>query len=276
MNTNGINQAKCDKAYTNKQKNSSDEKKASVQKNSYYTEDSAVLELTEAAKEEELDKTRQRLKNREEEQLQLKELLEQLIQQKEAFKKAFERNRKKSVSYNAGPDMSAIASADTVGQVTAIRARLHAKALRLRRQGGNPKQLRAALIRIGRVIGKAEVKITNLNQEDRLEGEQKKAKKKQELKREQKIKLELEKRRKLRKAKEHSDAAACRKGQGVNYVSEAEINSFSDAQFEVMFPEISAEAADVNVSDTSASDSLSGSSGTEAASGTAESVDISL
>lgn len=149
------------------------------------------------------------------------DILKNMEQEEEKIKKAFQ--VKKKVCYRPGRDMAAITNAAKSGQLRMISARLRSEAAKIKRSGGDSREVACAVAKIKKLLKKADVKMRKLMVEEQIESERQKAEKKNELEREKELAKELCLKRKKRKMQEEQDMMEFRQGRGANYVSGAEI-----------------------------------------------------
>lgn len=152
---------------------------------------------------------------------EISDILTNMEQEKERIKRTFE--GKKKVSYRPGRDMAAITNAVKSGQLRMISARLRSEAAKIKRSGGDSREIACAVAKIKKLLKKADVKMRKLMVEEQIESERQKAEKEKELEREKELAKELCLKRKKRKLQEDQDMMEFRQGRGVNYVSDAEI-----------------------------------------------------
>lgn len=151
-------------------------------------------------------------------------LLKNYKEQLQSIRRAFQ--KKKNVSYDALADLNALAGAETIGQVKRLKSRLTMKASLILKSGGEEEAIKAALIRIKRVLGKASAKIRHLTKESQIDKKQKLAEQELDKKLAEKLDRILNARRRNRKAAERNDIIEAAKGRGVNLVTPQDIKSF--------------------------------------------------
>lgn len=152
---------------------------------------------------------------------EISEICTNMEQEKARIKKTFE--VKKKVSYRPERDMAAITNAAKSGQLRMISARLRSEVAKIKRSGGDSREVACAVAKINKLMKKADVKMRKLMAEEQIESERQKAEKKNELEREKELAKELCLKRKKRKMQEDQDMIEFRQGRGANYVSDAEI-----------------------------------------------------
>ena len=87
----------------------------------------------------------------------------------------------------------------------------------LRSSGAASGEIKVALTKIKKVIGKVKAKIKNLQKEEEIEKKRERAEKAKQRKMEEELKRELEMRRNVRKKREKKDVEESRMGMGANY-----------------------------------------------------------
>lgn len=145
-----------------------------------------------------------------------KSILEQLREQSEAFKKVLDPKKKKNL-YDATMDMMLIEQAEKSPALKAIQARLLFKIRSVKNSGAKSSEIRIAVSKIKKVIGKAKAKVKNLQNEEQLEKKRKKAEENRRKTKEEALRRELERRKKIRKIKEKNDVEESKMGLGANY-----------------------------------------------------------
>lgn len=143
-------------------------------------------------------------------------IIDQLRAQAQSVKDAFDPKKKKNL-YDATMDLMLVAQAEKPAALKAIQTRLLFKIRSVRASGAEDAEIRAAVSKLKKVIGKAKAKVKNLQKEEQLEKKRKKAEENKRKAREEAIRRELELRKKIRKVKERGDIEESKMGLGANY-----------------------------------------------------------
>lgn len=142
--------------------------------------------------------------------------MEQLRKQEEAFKKAMDPKKRRNL-YDATMDLTLIAQMEKVPGLKAIQSRLFFQMRSVKASGAEASEIRSALNKLKKVIGKAKAKVKNLEKEAQLEKKRKRAAEAKRKTKERALRRELELRKKTRKIREHKDIEESRSGLGANY-----------------------------------------------------------
>jgi len=159
----------------------------------------------------------------EEEEAQLKAMEDFIARMQEAvasIKNAFKDSGKKTL-YDATMDLMLIANAEKEPALRSIYARLLFKSKAVRASGADADQIRAALRKINKVIGKTKTKIKKLKKEELIEKKRKKAEAEKRRKMAEELQRELERKKKIRKNRERQDVEESKMGMGANYGGES-------------------------------------------------------
>lgn len=124
--------------------------------------------------------------------------------------------QKKTLSYDAAMDLSALANTCKTNQVRNFCGKMQRKITSFKKSGADSAQIQTAVVRAKRVLKKARIKLKKLQQEEALDKRRKKAELQQEKEKERKLRTELEGRRRMRKTTEYNDILEAKKGGGCN------------------------------------------------------------
>ncbi len=167
--------------------------------------------------EKETDFFTQLQKKQEEEDVSgIQKLIERMKSESQAIKDAFDKKKQKNL-YDATADLMAIANAEEEASLRTIHTRLLFKARMLRSSGASSGEIKVALTKIKKVIGKVKAKIKNLQKEEEIDKKRERAEKAKQRKMEEELRRELEMRRNVRKKREKKDVEESRMGMGANY-----------------------------------------------------------
>lgn len=144
--------------------------------------------------------------------------------QAQAIKDAFDPSKRKNL-YDATSDLMAIANAEREPALKAIYTRLLLEARLMKTSGADSDEVRSALTKIKKVIGKVKTKIKKLKKEAQLEKKAENARKAKQRRLEEAVRREVALRRKVRKERERRDVEESRMGMGANYGGPKGVNS---------------------------------------------------
>jgi len=162
---------------------------------------------------QEMQEKKQKEKDSEEEGYSL---IAQLKEQAEAIKKAFDPKKRRNL-YDATMDLTLIAQAEKIAALKAIQTRLFFQVRSVKASGAEASEIRSAVSKLKKVIGKAKAKVKSLKEEEEMEKKRKKAEEAKRKAKERALRRELELRKKVRKAKEQKDIEDSKMGLGANY-----------------------------------------------------------
>lgn len=185
-----------------------------------------------------------------EEEIRGQGLVAQLQARAEAVKKAFDPKRKKNL-YDATMDLTLLEQIEKVPALKAMQSRLMFKIRAVKASGASSSEVRIAVSKLKKVLGKVKAKVKGLQKEELLERRRKLAEEAKRKAKEEAIRREKELRKKIRKAKERKDIEESKMGMGANYggPSEGLAPEFSmDAYGGAISSEVGA-AVDMAVSD---------------------------
>ena len=154
-------------------------------------------------------------RQQEEEGRGIQELIDRMKAQSQSMKNTFDKKKQKNL-YDATSDLMAIAFAEKEPSLKAIHTRLLFKARMVKTSGAQAGEIKIALTKIKKVIGKVKTKIKKLKKEEDIEKKRKNAEKAEQRKMEEELRRELELRRKVRKNREQKDVEESRMGMGAN------------------------------------------------------------
>ncbi len=143
-------------------------------------------------------------------------LVSQLQAQADAMKKALDPKRKRNL-YDATMDLTLIEQIEKEPALKAMQSRLAFKIRSVKSSGAEASEIRRAVAKLNKVIGKVKAKIKGLRKEEQLEKKRKKAAEARRKAKEEAVRRELEMRKKIRKAKERNDIEESKMGLGCNY-----------------------------------------------------------
>ncbi len=201
----------------------------------------------------------QKKKKEEEENQGINKLLEELKKQAESFKKAMDPKNRKNL-YDATMDLTLIAQAEKIPALKAIQTRLYFQVRAVKASRAEDGEIRSAVNKLKKVIGKVKAKVKALRKEEQMEKRRKKAEEAKRKARELALRLELERRKKARKAKEQKDIEESKMGLGANYggpTGDPELDMMMEAYSEMNSAEIAMEVGsvvDVAVADVATAD----------------------
>ncbi len=155
----------------------------------------------------------------EEEDSQLKTMEEFIRRMREATAsiKNTRNGSGKTNLYDATMDLTLIANAEKEPLLRSIYARLLFKSKMIRTSGADNDQIRIALRKIGKVIGKTKGKIKKLQKEELIEKKRKIAEAEKRRKMAEELQRELDRKKKIRKNRERQDIEESKMGMGANY-----------------------------------------------------------
>lgn len=151
-----------------------------------------------------------------EEELRGQGLVSQLQARAEAVKKAFDPKRKKNL-YDATMDLTLLEQIEKVPALKAMQSRLMFKIRAVKASGASSSEIRIAVSKLKKVLGKVKAKVKGLQKEELLERRRKLAEEAKRKAKEEAIRREKELRKKIRKAKERKDIEESKMGMGANY-----------------------------------------------------------
>lgn len=143
-------------------------------------------------------------------------LVAQLQARAEAIKDAFDPKRKKNL-YDATMDLTLLEQIEKVPALKSMQSRLMFKIRAVKASGAKASEIRIAVSKLKKVLGKVKAKVKGLQKEEQLERRRKLAAEAKRRTKEEAIRREKELRKKLRKAKERKDIEDSRMGMGANY-----------------------------------------------------------
>lgn len=183
-------------------------------------------------------------------------LVSQLQAQADSIRKAFDPKNKKNL-YDATLDLTLLEQIEKVPSLRAMQSRLAFKIRAIKSSGARASEIRIAINKVKKVIGKVRGKIKGLEKEEVLERRRKRAEEAKRKTKEEALRREKEMRKKLRKARERKDIEESKMGLGANYGGPSE-DSALEYVMDAYGGSISAEVGsvvDVAVSaDTAAAD----------------------
>ena len=158
----------------------------------------------------------------------MQEFIKRMQEAVASIKNACEGSGKTNL-YDATMDLMLIANAEKEPALRAIHAKLLFKSRAIRAtSGADADEIRIALRKIGKVIGKTKTKIKKLQKEELLEKKRKKAEAEKQRKMAEELQKELERKKKIRKNRERQDVEESKMGMGANYGGES--SKFSPVQ----------------------------------------------
>lgn len=158
----------------------------------------------------------------------LQEFIKRMQEAVASIKDAYEDSGKTNL-YDATMDLMLIANAEKEPALRAIHAKLLFKSRAIRTtSGADSDEIRIALRKIGKVIGKTKTKIKKLQKEELIEKKRKKAEAEKQRKMAEELQKELERKKKIRKNRERQDVEESKMGMGANYGGES--SKFSPVQ----------------------------------------------
>lgn len=143
-------------------------------------------------------------------------IISQLLDQAESIKEAFDPKNKKNL-YDATMDLTLISQMEKVPPLKAMQVRILYKIRSIKTSGAKSSEIRVAVNKLKKVLGKVKAKIKSLKKEEQLETSRKKAEEAKRKAKEEALRRELELRKKVRKAKERKDIEESKMGLGANY-----------------------------------------------------------
>lgn len=143
-------------------------------------------------------------------------LVAQLQARAEAIKEAFDPKRKRNL-YDATMDLTLLEQIEKVPALKAMQSRLMFKIRAVKASGAKSSEIRIAVSKLKKVLGKVKAKVKGLQKEEQLERRRKLAEEAKRRTKEEAIRREKELRKKIRKAKERKDIEESRMGMGANY-----------------------------------------------------------
>lgn len=179
------------------------------------TEKMSLEEQQDAARQSVQDWLEKRQKKKEEEARGYG-LVSQLQARAEAVKKAFDPKRKKNL-YDATLDLTLLEQIEKIPSLRAMHSRLAFKIRAVKASGASQSEIRIAVSKLKKVVGKVRAKIRGLEKEELLERRRKNAEEAKRRTKEEALRREKELLKKLRKAKERRDIEESKMGMGANY-----------------------------------------------------------
>ncbi len=155
-------------------------------------------------------------KRRKEEEEESNSFLNKLKQQAEAFKRAMDPKNQKNL-YDATMDLTLLSQIEKIPGLKAMQSRLMFQIRSVKASGAENSEIRAAVTKLKKVIGKVKAKVKSLEKEALMEKKRKRAQEARRKAKERALRRELEWRRKARKAKEQKDIEESKMGLGANY-----------------------------------------------------------
>lgn len=147
-----------------------------------------------------------------------KDMITEMKNRIQSTKDAYDRMRKNRKNlYDATADLMAIQAAEKEPSLKAIHTRLLFEARMMKSTGAQSSEVKIAVTKIKKVIGKLKTKIKNLKKEALLEKRAENARKAKQRRLEEAVRRELALRRKVRKEREQKDVEESRMGMGANY-----------------------------------------------------------
>ena len=143
-------------------------------------------------------------------------LVSQLQAQADSIKKAFDPKQKKNL-YDATLDLTLLEQIEKIPSLRAMQSRLAFKIRAIKASGAKSSEIRIAVSKVKKVIGKVRGKIKGLEKEELLERRRKRAEEVKRKAKEEALRREKELRKKIRKAKERRDIEDSKMGLGANY-----------------------------------------------------------
>lgn len=143
-------------------------------------------------------------------------IISKLLDQAQSIKEAFDPKNKKNL-YDATMDLTLISQMEKIPPLKAMQARILFKIRSVKTSGAKSSEIRIALNKLKKVLGKVKAKVKNLKKEEQLETSRKKAEEARRKAKEEALRRELELRKKVRKAKEQKDIEESKMGLGANY-----------------------------------------------------------
>ena len=217
--------------YRNAKKENSSDSASSISDTAYEEEQADILVSQEKDSEEDTSTKQQSSPLTAEEQKEVDALQEFIKRMQEAvasIRNAYEDSGKTNL-YDATMDLMLIANAEKEPALRAIYAKLLFKSRMVRStSGADSDEIRIALRKIGKVIGKTKTKIKKLQKEELIEKKRKKAEAEKRRKMAEELQRELERKKKIRKNRERQDVEESKMGMGANYGGES--SKFSPVQ----------------------------------------------
>lgn len=155
-------------------------------------------------------------------------LVSQLQARAEAIKNAFDPKNKKNL-YDATLDLTLLEQVEKVPGLKAMQARLMFKMRAVKSSGASSSEIRIAVSKLKKVLGKVKAKVKGLQKEEQLERQRKRAEEAKRRTKEAAIRREKELRKKIRKAKERKDIEESKMGMGANYGGPSEDSALESA-----------------------------------------------
>ncbi len=163
-----------------------------------------------------------------EEEMRGQGLVSQLQARAEAIKNAFDPKNKKNL-YDATLDLTLLEQVEKVPGLKAMQARLMFKMRAVKSSGASSSEIRIAVSKLKKVLGKVKAKVKGLQKEEQLERQRKRAEEAKRRTKEAAIRREKELRKKIRKAKERKDIEESKMGMGANYGGPSEDSALESA-----------------------------------------------
>lgn len=157
-----------------------------------------------------------RQKAREEQEARGNDIISKLQAQADAIKEAFDPKNKKNL-YDATMDLTLVEQIEKVAPLKAMQSRLMFKIRMVKSSGAKASEIRIAVNKLKKVLGKVKAKVKNLQKEEQLEQRRKLAEEAKRKTKQEALRREKELRKKIRKAKERRDIEESKMGLGANY-----------------------------------------------------------
>lgn len=157
-----------------------------------------------------------RQRAREEQEVRGDSIIAQLQAQADAIKNAFDPKNKKNL-YDATMDLTLIEQIEKVAPLKAMQSRLMFKIRAVKASGAKASEIRIAVNKLKKVLGKVKAKVKGLQKEEQLERRRKNAEEAKRRTKQEALRREKELRKKIRKAKERKDIEESKMGLGANY-----------------------------------------------------------
>lgn len=153
---------------------------------------------------------------RKEQQENKNNIIERLREQAEAIKKAYDPKKRKNL-YDATRDLTLLAQIEKIPMLKAMQSRLMIQVRYVKQSGAESSEIRCAVNKLKKVIGKAKAKVKGLEKEALLEKKRKRAIEAKRRAKELALQREIAWRKKARKAREQKDIEESKMGMGANY-----------------------------------------------------------
>lgn len=191
-----------------------------VSRNDIYNTDSSQEQTDDSTVQEEMtqetDSFIRTSYNDEKEDEDVTDLITKLRNETKSIRDSFAKSKKNNL-YDATSDLMAIADAENEATLKSIHIRLLFKKRMIKLTGTDSDEVKAAVRKIQKVIGKTKSKIKKLKKEKEIDDKRKAAEKAKQLRLEKELRRELEIKKRVRKNKEKKDVEESRMGMGDNY-----------------------------------------------------------